>query len=95
MISTAKVSASLALAIALALGVTSAMTSVAYAQGQEEMNEAIEHLRKAKGELEHAATNKGGHRESAMRLIDQAIVEVEAGKTYAKLHPEEKHPDHD
>ena len=97
MTSTGKVSAALVLASALALGLTSTMTSIAYAQGQEEMNDAIEHLRKAKGALEHAAANKGGHRENAMHLIDQAIVEVEAGKTYAKSHPAEKHhdPDHD
>jgi hypothetical protein len=93
---TAKISATLFLAIALSLGLSSAVNSTASAQGQEEMNEAIEHLRQAKGALEHAAANKGGHRESAVHLIDQAIAEVEAGKAYAKEHPGgEKHPDHD
>lgn len=93
---TAKISATLFLAFALSIGVTTAMNSTASAQGQEEMNEAIEHLRQAKGELEHAAANKGGHRESAVHLIDQAIAEVEAGKAYAKEHPGgEKHHDRD
>jgi len=91
----AKVSATLFIAAALSLGIATTMTSTASAQGQEEMNEAIEHLRQAKGDLSHAANNKGGHRETAIHMIDQAIAEVEAGKAYAKEHPEAKHHDHD
>ena len=94
MTATAKISATLFLATALSLGLMTTVTSSASAQGQDEMNEAVEHLRHAKGALEHAASNKGGHRENAMHLIDQAIAEVEAGKAYAKAHPE-KHHDHD
>jgi len=85
---TAKVSAMLCLATALALGMMTTMTSTVSAQGQEEMNQALEHLRHAKAALEHAEHDKGGHREAAMRLIDQAIREVEAGKAYAREHPE-------
>ncbi len=60
------------------------------------MNEAIQHLREAKSLLEHAHKNKGGHRENAMHMIDQAIAEVEAGKAYAKGHDnDEHHHDHD
>ena len=93
---TAKISATVILAIALAIGITTATNSTASAQGQDEMNEALGQLRAAKGSLEHAATNKGGHRESAVHLIDQAIAEVEAGKAYAKEHPGgETHHDRD
>jgi hypothetical protein len=95
MSATAKIFTALFLATALSLGMMATHTSTASAQGQEEMNEAIEHLRQAKGALEHAASNKGGHRETAMHLIDQAIAEAEAGKAYAKEHPVEKHHDHD
>lgn len=62
------------------------------------MNEAIQHLREAKSSLERANKHKGGHRENAMHLIDQAIAEVEAGKAYAKQHAKDKdehHHDHD
>jgi hypothetical protein len=95
MTSFAKISATLFIATALTLGFAATMNCTASAEGQEEMNEALEHLRQAKGDLSHAATNKGGHRETAIHMIDQAIAEVEAGKAYAKEHPEAKHHDHD
>jgi hypothetical protein len=96
MTATARIFATLFLATALSLSMMATLTSTACAQGQEEMNEAIEHLRQAKGALEHAAANKGGHRETAIHLVDQAIAEIEAGKAYAREHPMEKHrPDHD
>ena len=59
----------------------------ASAEGQVEMNEALEHLRAARAALQRAEPNKGGHRESAIAFIDQAIHEVEAGKAYAIEHP--------
>ena len=90
MTATARISATLLLASAFSLGMMTARTSPASAQGQDEMNEAIQHLREAKSSLEHAAGNKGGHRENAMHLIDQAIGEVEAGKAYAKEHANDK-----
>jgi hypothetical protein len=83
---TAKVCTTLLLATALSLGMMTAMTSTASAR-QEEMNAALEHLRHAKTALEHAEHDKGGHRDAAMHLIDQAIREVEAGKAYAREHP--------
>lgn len=62
------------------------------AEPQTEMNEAIGHLKEARESLAHAAKNKGGHREKAMSLIDQAIEEVKAGKEYARQHAGEKKP---
>ena len=43
------------------------------------MTAAIQHLREAQRNLESASHDKGGHRERAMQLINQAIAEVEAG----------------
>jgi hypothetical protein len=40
-------------------------------------------LQSARGELAAATPNKGGHRERAMGLIDQAIGEVRAGIAFA------------
>jgi hypothetical protein len=46
---------------------------------QPHMNAALEHLRTARHELEIATPDKGGHREKAMKLISDAIVETQLG----------------
>ena len=46
---------------------------------QPNMRAALAHLREAKGALERAEHNKGGHRARAIETINRAIVEVEAG----------------
>jgi hypothetical protein len=46
---------------------------------QPRMKDALHHLRAAREALVHAERNKGGHRERAIQLLDQAIAEVEAG----------------
>jgi len=48
------------------------------------MESAIQHLREARADLQRATPNKGGHRERAIELINQAIAEVEAGERYAR-----------
>jgi hypothetical protein len=64
-------------AIAVSMG-------IGYAIGaQPHMNESIALLQSARGELQAATPNKGGHRERAMGLIDQAIGEVRAGIAFA------------
>jgi hypothetical protein len=50
---------------------------------QPHMESAIQHLREARAQLQRATPNKGGHRERAVELINQAIAEVEAGERYA------------
>jgi hypothetical protein len=61
-----------------------ASVGVGYAIGaQPHMNESIAFLQSARGELQAATPNKGGHRERAMGLIDQAIAEVRAGIAFA------------
>jgi hypothetical protein len=61
-----------------------ASIGIGYAVGaQPHMSESIVLLQSAHGELQAATPNKGGHRERAMGLIDQAIGEVRAGIAFA------------
>ncbi|HZP16661.1 MAG TPA: hypothetical protein VFB00_01755 [Terriglobales bacterium] len=50
------------------------------------MSAAMGHLEQAKAELEKAAPNKGGHRERAIQLVDQAIQQVQEGEQYFMQH---------
>jgi hypothetical protein len=61
-----------------------ASMGIGYAIGaQPHMNESIALLQSARGELAAATPNKGGHRERALGLIDQAVSEVRAGIAFA------------
>jgi len=51
---------------------------------QEHMHAALDALRNARHQLEVAMDNKGGHRAEALRLVNQAIDEVQAGIDYAQ-----------
>ena len=53
---------------------------------QPHMDAAIALLRNARAELGAAAPNKGGHREKAIGLIDQAIEQVREGITFDATH---------
>lgn len=55
-----------------------ALTSIATA-AQPHMGAALRALNTARGQLNAAEHDKGGHREKALGLIDQAIAEVQAG----------------
>jgi hypothetical protein len=57
------------------------------ARHEPHMSAAIGHLRQAKEELQRAAPNKGGHREKAMELVNQAIQQIEEGEQYDEQHP--------
>jgi hypothetical protein len=52
------------------------------------MSAAMGHLEQARAELEKAAPNKGGYRENALRLIDQAMQQVKDGEVYFQQHAE-------
>ena len=52
------------------------------ARHEPHMSAAYGHLRQARAELEKAAPNKGGHRERAMELVDQAMQQVQEGEAY-------------
>jgi hypothetical protein len=70
---------------ALLLGAAiAAGMGIGYAIGaQPHMTASIALLQSARGELAAATPNKGGHRERALGLIDQAISEVRAGIAFA------------
>ncbi|HWA31174.1 MAG TPA: hypothetical protein VG867_08745 [Rhizomicrobium sp.] len=53
---------------------------------QEHMHAALDALRTARSELEASTANKGGHREAAIRYVDQAIDETRAGIDFAADH---------
>lgn len=60
---------------------------IGYALGaQPHMEASIGLLQSARAELAQATPNKGGHRERALGLIDQAIAEVRAGIAFAATH---------
>ncbi len=56
----------------------------ATATGQPHMNAALNELQSAREELNSATADKGGHREKALGLVDQAINEVQAGIDFAR-----------
>jgi hypothetical protein len=61
-----------------------ASMGIGYALGaQPHMYQSIGLLQSVRGELAAATPNKGGHRERAIGLIDQAIDEVRAGIAFA------------
>ena len=66
----------IALAIGLIIGAGGGSWA---AMNQPHMMAAMEALQKAKTELEMADHNKGGHREKAIELVHQAIVQTQKG----------------
>ena len=77
---------------ALLLGAGMGISSFVYAQSrgmaihEPHMSAAYGHLEEAKAELDKAAPNKGGHRERAMQLVDQAMQQIEQGEQYYQQH---------
>jgi hypothetical protein len=67
----------IALAIATSMGVGYALAQ------QPHMDATLRLLQDAHHELEQATPNKGGHRERALGLIDQAIGQVRDGIAFA------------
>jgi hypothetical protein len=54
--------------------------------GQPHMQAAIDHLRTARDELNRAAADKGGHRERAIAIINDAIDQTQRGMEFARTH---------
>ena len=69
--------------IGTAATVAAATVATVAAADQPHMDAALDHLRKARAELEQASHNKGGHRQKAIDLIQQAIDQVKLGKEAA------------
>jgi len=57
------------------------------ARREPHMSAAYGNLQQARAELDKAAPNKGGHREKAIQLVDQAMQEVQQGETYDQERP--------
>ena len=54
--------------------------------GQPHMQSAMDHLTSARNELNAAEANKGGHRERALGLVNNAIDQVQQGMDFARTH---------
>jgi hypothetical protein len=56
------------------------------AEHEPHMSAALGHLQEARAELDKAASNKGGHKEKALQLVDEAIQQVRQGEVYYEQH---------
>jgi hypothetical protein len=75
------------LAAAPAVGVAAVLAAATEARAdQPHMEAALDALKSARRELDAATADKGGHRGNALRLVKQAIVEVERGVDFARRH---------
>jgi hypothetical protein len=79
------IASSSVLALILACGGGEVVVRTAGAD-QPHMEAARDHLHQARASLDRAEPNKGGHRERAIELVDQAINEVNAGIEFARTH---------
>lgn len=53
------------------------------AEYQPNMQAAMQYLQQAQQSLQNAASDKGGHKERALQLVNQAMGEVQEGMQYA------------
>jgi len=75
------------LAAAPALGVAAVLAGATEARAdQPHMEAALDALKTARRELDAASADKGGHRGNALRLVKEAMIEVERGIDFAKKH---------
>jgi len=77
---------SLALVSLLAVSIGNNFVTSASAEPQPKMREALDSLRAAKGALEAANHDKGGHRAKALELTSAAIDQVQAGLKFDNRH---------
>jgi hypothetical protein len=70
-------------ALAAALGIGACVGATA---AQPHMENALDSLRSARSELIASTPNKGGHRERAIQLVNQAIDETNAGINFGRNH---------
>ncbi len=73
-------------ALLVTVGIGAGFLAGRVSADQPHMQAALEHLRAAKGELERAERDKGGHREAAIRATNDAIVQVEKGINFDRRH---------
>ncbi len=72
--------------LALAAVATVFSAPVAKAEPQPKMRAALADLEAARAKLEHADHDKGGHRERALELVNQAIAQIKEGVRYDRHH---------
>ncbi|QFY63816.1 hypothetical protein FZ934_26750 (plasmid) [Rhizobium grahamii] len=72
--------------LALAAGSVAGMASSPAFAEQGNMEAALRQLQNALNSLHRATPNKGGHKERAAELVEQAMAEVQAGIDYAAAH---------
>ncbi len=72
--------------VALAAGSAASMAASPAMADQGNMDAAMLQLGNALESLRRATPNKGGHRERAMALVEQAMGETQAGIDYAQQH---------
>jgi len=70
------------LTLILAIGFIAGQLSAA----QPHMQAALSNLRAARTNLNRATADKGGHRERALALVNDAIDQVEKGIAYDRRH---------
>lgn len=61
-------------------------SGAALAERQPAMEAALKNLQEARQNLNQASKDKGGHRVKAIKLIDHAIEEVQAGIKFDNRH---------
>lgn len=72
--------------LALAAGSLATLVSSPALADQGNMEAALRQLQNALDSLHRATPNKGGHKERAAQLVEQAMNEVQAGIDYANEH---------
>jgi hypothetical protein len=72
-----------ALILAAGIAIGAAGNALVATAQQPNMQAALGSLQTARGELIAARPNKGGHREAAISLVDQAIYQTQLGISYA------------
>jgi hypothetical protein len=78
----------LSMFLGVCLGATAVFAATRYAS-HPFLHRAQKDLRTAKGMLQRATHDCGGHRAAAIQKIDTAIAEVDLAVTYADSHPQE------
>lgn len=74
------------LLLSLAVAMFLLVPRISYAEDQPHMEAALHHLQAAAEELRQAEHDKGGHREKALDLTQQAINHVKAGMHFDETH---------
>ena len=76
----------IATALSLVVLLTAGFVAGRASADQPHMQTALERLREAKQSLERASEDKGGHRSAAIRLVNDAIHQVEEGIRFDRRH---------